>query len=261
MRVHDPSRVATHGVALWSAGQSAFSRPPPQPRLCESVTVTDIGRPDVEGTIRAALQAEPIGAGARCHRRRRNHPRPRTAPAPAVWTWRSEPHPPPISAGACAFRPTWSPRCRRYGREFIQPMQPSSQSASQSSGGRSCAHHCRASGGRHNEPHRHRRGARRARRPYASRQRSLARGAGPTPAREVGGMRVEMAPPQMTSAEFAQRCARAVRKGRQLRRPPMPSRDFLSIGDVKAAQDPVRCHLYSAMSFALCYRLGVSVRE
>jgi hypothetical protein len=23
-RVHDPSRVATHGVALWSAGQSAF---------------------------------------------------------------------------------------------------------------------------------------------------------------------------------------------------------------------------------------------
>jgi hypothetical protein len=45
-----------------------------------------IGHARTEAAPAAVLQrqAEPIGAGARCHHRRRNHPRPRTAPAPAV---------------------------------------------------------------------------------------------------------------------------------------------------------------------------------
>jgi hypothetical protein len=63
------------------------SRPPRRSLACAAALAKrSIGHARTEAAPAAVLQrqAEPIGAGARCHHRRRNHPRPRTAPAPAV---------------------------------------------------------------------------------------------------------------------------------------------------------------------------------
>jgi hypothetical protein len=72
------------GLPNWSKGAS---RPPRRSLACAAALAKrSIGHARTEAAPAAVLQrqAEPIGAGARCHHRRRNHPRPRTAPAPAV---------------------------------------------------------------------------------------------------------------------------------------------------------------------------------
>jgi hypothetical protein len=76
-RVHDPSRVATHGVALWSAGDSPFR----SARIVMALLVSRLAA-DPRFASRSPMRS-PLRSGQIAAPTRRTHQQPRYAPGGA----------------------------------------------------------------------------------------------------------------------------------------------------------------------------------